>query len=507
MQTHIKLYNQSVRIESRDPTLIKYLEAFLQKFYTVTQKGFGKQEGTERLFASKLKGKPVWYLHRNQFAHFIHQLNIQNTPLTSFAYSKEDFRDYKVIKENYAIRDNWVLRDEQIPVNEFLKTKPEKSKLIPLVTGSGKSLISLYAIGELKQRMGMIIQSQFIEKWVSDIATIHVAKTKDVMVISGSKAVASIIQMAKEGEVPYSYYIFSSRTMQDYITMYENEPELCVEMYGCEPVELFALLGIGILLVDETHMAFHAVYKAIIHTNVKYQIGLSATLITDDTVISRTHKVVYPTCDTYGDNMLKKYMDVYAIAYTLSPNLMRNIKTTNYGSTYYSHTAFEQSIMKQKYYLDSYYRIVKTTIEDYYTEYFMENDKLVVFVATIALATIFTERLAKDYPSKKVVRYCEEDDYDEMLTGDFIISTPQSLSTGIDIPHLRVAIQTVSIASAVTNLQSAGRLRYLKDRDVKFCYLYCQNIPKHNQYHLARVELFKNRAASYSYHRSRVNFG
>lgn len=769
MQTHLKIYNQSVRIETRNPALKARLENFLAKYYTLIQKGFGKAESTEKLFASKLKNRPIWYLHRNQFAHFLHELKNIGEDLGE--YSKEDFRDYKIAEEDYIIRPNWVLREDQIPVKDFLVTNPVHSKLIPLVTGSGKAqpldarikipggwstmgemkvgaeviakdgtttivtgvypqgvtpvyevkladgrvtkaskdhlwhvyifndlsnseelvtttelktlirlrktriyldlcdseqspdkelpispyqfgreihegkqdiiseeylnashkqrleliqgisdnapdivagrrryiislptrelakqfqylirsiggycsldqkgytvtvkhkdvhklltkeeqvskfewtnvrkidrlirvtsvikvgeeetqcisiehesklyitddfivthntMISLYAVGELKQRLGIIILPQFAEKWMSDVIGVHDAEPKDVMMIQGSKSVASIIQMAKDGDIKSKYFIFSSRTIQDYISMYENEPDMCVEMYGCEPTELFPLLGIGVLLIDETHMAFHSTYKTIIHTNVKYQIGLSATLMSDDTVVARTHKVVYPSNATYGDNMLKKYMDIYAIAYSLNPSLMNKIKTTNYGSTYYSHTAFEQSIMKNKHFLDNYYRIVKTTIDDYYVEHYMEKDKLVVFVSTIALATIFVKRLEEDYPNKKVVRYCEEDSYDEMLTGDFIVSTIGSLGTGIDIPNLRVVVQTVSIASAVSNLQSAGRLRYLKDRDVKFCYIYCESLPKHKQYHLQRVETFKSRAASYSYRRSRVSFG
>jgi len=51
-----------------------------------------------------------------------------------------------------------------------------------------------------------------------------------------------------------------------------------------------------------------------------------------------------------------------------------------------------------------------------------------------------------------------------MIGAEIVVTTPQSLSTGIDKPNLRVVIQTVSISSEVTNVQSAGRLRDLKDR-------------------------------------------
>ena len=106
------------------------------------------------------------------------------------------------------------------------------------------------------------------------------------------------------------------------------------------------------------------------------------------------------------------------------------------------------------------------------------------------------------YPDFKIRRYCEEDSYEDMLGGDIIVSTVLSAGTGLDIPHLRVCIQTVCISSQVSNIQSLGRLRKLSDRDVKFCYLYANNIGKHKDYHMKRVELFKPRVANIAYRQS-----
>ena len=75
----------------------------------------------------------------------------------------------------------------------------------------------------------------------------------------------------------------------------------------------------------------------------------------------------------------------------------------------------------------------------------------------------------------------------------------------MDIPNLRVVIQTVSVSSIQANIQNFGRLRKLKDRDTKYCYLYCNNIPKQKDYHMRRVELFRDRAASIVYRQSRCN--
>lgn len=505
MHVKIKVYNQSVSLRLYNSRLAQYLQNFLDKYYTVIQKGFGgaNAETVPKVFVSKIPYLEEVILHRNQFTHFLHHLQTLGEPLTN--YEMEDCKTYDIVKEDYKNREQWKLRDEQIPVNEFLKDNPVKSKLVPLATGSGKTILALYTIGELKSRLGIIVLSQFVEKWISDITQIHETTSKDIMLIQGAKSIAGIVNMAREGTLSSKYFVFSARTMHDFISLYESDPTLCLEMYGIAPLDLFPLLGIGILLIDETHMAFHSIYKTIIHTNVEYQIGLSGTLISEDAVVSRAHRVVYPKSVTYHDTLQKQYMDIYAIAYGINPHLLqtKRIKTVNYGTTAYNHIAFEKSIMKDKRLFESYFNVVKGVIEDYYIPDYDKRDSLVIFVASIAMAILFVDRLKKLYPNKTVVRYCENDPYDEMIDAEIVVSTPQSLSTGIDKPNLRVVIQTVSISSEVTNLQSAGRLRDLKDRDTKFCYIYSDNIPKQKEYHRKREQMFTPRSKTFSLRRSR----
>lgn len=505
MTNRLTIYNLSVCLETNDFILKNHINNFLEKYYTIKQKSFsGKGDGEDKVYASKIRDKSIWQLHTTQFIHLYQYLKEINYPFK--LDEKIDETDYKVVDTNFKARDNWVLKEKQVPVYEFLINDPVKSKLIPLVMGAGKTSISLISIAALKKRLAIVILPTFIEKWVSDICQVHEAASKDVMVIQGSKSLAAIIAMAKEGELKHNYYIFSSRTMQDYISAYEDDPESCIESYGCSPIELMPLLGIGILLNDEAHMNFHSIFKILIYSNVKYQIGLSATLLSEDHTTRRVHKVVYPDKAVYGDNLLVKYADVYPIAYSMSEDYKRHIKTTNYGSNNYSHIAFEQSILRRDRYLHLYYKLIKTTIDDYYINDYKENDKVIIFVSTVNLATKLTEFLKDQYPDKIVNRYCEDDDYEDLMTAEMIVSTVISAGTGVDIPNLRVGIQTVCISSPVSNLQSFGRLRQLPDRDVKFCYTYCNNIPKQKQYHLKRVELFSDRAANIIYRQSRVNF-
>ena len=139
MQTTLKFYNQSVGIQTRDDRLIKKIEQFLDQYYTVNQKGFGANSEASllKIYASVVSDYNTVLLHRNQFTHFLHWLQLRNEVLEN--YRTEDYRVYEVTKEDYIIRPKWQLREDQKPVNEFLKDNPIKSKLVPLATGSGKA--------------------------------------------------------------------------------------------------------------------------------------------------------------------------------------------------------------------------------------------------------------------------------------------------------------------------------------------------------------------------------
>lgn len=504
MSVKLLKFNLSVCLEVKDPRLTRMVSDFLDKFYTSKQQGFGANQDTDdKMFASRVKNSGIFFLHNRQFAHLYHYLKDQGVTLV--ASEVEDYRDYIVKKTKYKVREGWKLREGQVPVSEFLLDDPSGSKLVPLATGSGKTATALITLGVLKKRFAIIILPFLMDKWVQDIVEIHDANTEDVLLVQGFKALATLIDMAKEGDVDCEYFLISNRTMQDFIKAYETDPDSCIEMYGCSPIELFPLLGIGVLLIDEVHMSFHSVFKTLIHTNVEFQIGLSATLISEDPLVTRIHNVVYKKENVYGDRMIQKYADVYPITYNIQEDKMRFIKTANYGSKNYSHIAYEQSIMKNHSLLQSYFKLIESVAEDYFNQFYMENDKLIIFVSTIKFATILTERMEQFFPKLLVSRYCEKDLYEDMIKADVIVTTVLSAGTGLDIPNLRVGIQTVCISSTVMNIQSLGRLRKLKDRDVKFCYLYTNNIPKQYQYHRKRMEIFADRVATITQRRSRVD--
>lgn len=510
MLTAITLYNLSVQLETQDSRLQQLADNFIKTFYTSVTEGFGvNAEPIVKTFATTIPKYNVFYFTNTQFKHF-------NVYLKGMGYTFKDYefinkRDYEHIVEDYKVRDGWVLREEQEPVAEFIEECVTGTRLLPLATGSGKTFIALNSLGRLKNRFAIVIMPTFIDKWIEDVQEIHKAEDKDIVVIRGAKAIRDVAENMRDGVADWKYYIFSLPTLRNFNTDFENNPRLCEEKYGVTPLDLFPLLGIHTMLVDEVHLSFHAVYKLLLLSNVKFLLGLSATMIPNDALEARAYNSVFSDENTYHDSMIKKYIKLFPMTYNADNKALSKMRWSsrrnkfNRSSGVYSHAMFEQSIMKYKSLLKSYFKVIEEPFDHYYLGEYLPEDKCIIFVYTVEMATLLKDYLSNKYPDKVVKRYVQDDSYDEMLTGDVIVTTIGSAGTGLDIPNLRVGIQTVSVSSPKSNIQSMGRLRKLKDRDVKFIYLYCAQVDKQVGYHKLRLELFQDRVAQITRVRCRQN--
>lgn len=503
----VQYFNLSVSLATNVQNLANYIEEFLRKFYTVKGQSYNSSDSDSSLdkrFVGKLKNQNVYLFHVNQFLHLITYLREIGYELTDVV--KTDHRDYTIAKEDYQVKPGWKPNEEQEPMVEFLTSSPTKSKLLGLRTGGGKTVVSLISLAKIGWRTGIVILPQYIDKWCGDIPNVHVATTKDVMVVQGSKALRGLVALAKDNEYVGRYIVFSSRTLQEFIFQFEEDPALCVQIYGCTPLELMPLLGIGVVLVDESHQHFHAIYRILIYSNVKYQIGLSATLLSDDNVVTRAHNVVYPKQFVYDTGSFIRYTDVYALSYYIPDTMIRKVKFTNYGSHNYAHTAFEQSIMRDRDLKAFHLKLWGNAIEDFYVDPYEKGDTCMIFVATVKLASFLTGYLRDKYPEYNVQRYCEDDPFENLEEADIVVTTIISAGTAVDKANLRTVIQTVSVSSTVANIQNLGRLRQLKDgKDTRFVYFFAENIRKQTTYHYKRKELFRDRVKTQSIRKARIH--
>lgn len=505
MLTTLTLYGLSIQIETKDEKLQYLISRFIEEYYTSQQKGFGfnAPEQVEQ-YISYIEDQQAVLMPNKQFKHFLYFLKTRGYEFKD--YTLVDKKNTNPTKGNYKVKSNWKIRDNQIPCRDFIENDPKGNKLLPLTMGTGKTFIALNSLANIGDKFCVLIMPTFTEKWISDILEIHESERQEICVINGSPdksifTIEKLIKQVKEyGEVPWRYFILSLVSFRNYITKFETNSEAAMEEYGCSPQELFPLLGVGSLLVDETHLAFNSLFKCLTYSNVKFQLGLSATLIPTNALEDRVYKCIYEGDEIFPDKMIKKYIKCYPVGFNANRERVKKLRWTNNfrqkNKGAYNHTAYEKSIMKSPELLRNYVAIIRETFDALYISDKMEKDKCVIFVATIKMVRYLTELFATLYPSLNVQGYCEDDSYEEMLKADVIFSTIGSAGTGIDIPHLRVAIQTVSVSSPKSNLQTLGRLRVLSDRDVKFAYLYCFQIQKQMGHHKERMDIFKEHIVS-----------
>ena len=155
--------------------------------------------------------------------------------------------------------------------------------------------------------------------------------------------------------------------------------------------------------------------------------------------------------------------------------------------------------------LTDYIEMMLDMVDKYYIKYGEEQDydfknpKCVLFFSTVDMCTIMTKKLKDVYKHLKVQKYTAEDKYEDMIESDIIVSTPNSLGTGIDVPNLITAIQTVSIGDQQLNIQAAGRLREIKGKDVLYVCLQTDSIVKQQQLKLKRLNTLRDRVRNIKY--------
>lgn len=428
----------------------------------------------EAMYGAAFRDRSQYHFHRHCIDNFM-----DFCKMNSISYSHEVVPLYEPVKVEYKAKGE--TRDYQEGQIDYA-TSPGRTKLIGLQTGKGKTFCALQATGEIGVRTAISLRGGFVHRWVPDISAILGLKPKEMYVIRGAKDMINLIDEAKRGELKVKLMIFTSSTLDMFYTHFTSTNG-DVEKYGCNPLDLWKLLGVGFVIRDEVHMEFHKNFRQDLFSHILKVLSLSATLISSDSTMSRMHTLMYPPDSRAPVIPYDKYIAASALTYCLkNPG---KVKTTQRGRRDYSHTAYEDWIMTDKNRLLTYESIVTKWVLDHYIKHSVEGQKAVVFCATVKLCTQLQATLQKKFPDKRVRRFVASDPKEHLTDVDIIVTTILSAGTAQDIEGLRYTLMTVNINSMQSNVQTLGRLRRLKDwPDVipEFYYLICLDIPKHVEY-------------------------
>lgn len=478
--------------------------------------GHGKQKTKreiDKTFASANKERTHFRMLNACYDDFIQYMSSRG--IAEDIWKVEDVRMYVPVIADFKCTFPHPLREKQVEIKGFISTKPEKpllpsmhyypQRVIPLQMGGGKTLIALYMAAYFGFRTMIEVSKRYRENWLSNVcgedAKLDVDPS-EVLVIQSHTDLVRAIRKAKSKYEKFDYKIIIAHktTISGFINAYvRGEPEF--KEYGIKVEDLYKVLGIGLLIRDEVHEELHANAKQDLHRHVPLVINLSATLEFDDPKVEEMCKLVFPLNDRFNAGEWNKYIDVLAMRYNL--DLPTKLKWYQYKNGPYNQAEFEKSILKDPVKFELYACFLTDLATEYFQLVYEPGDKLAVYAHTIAMCTQLREYFADRFPSFTVNRYVGEDDYEDLMSAEIVITTPGSAGTGQDIKGLRRVIMSNAIKSSQKNFQVAGRLRELFEldsngvvRDVAFLYLVCNDIQQQVDYHYFKRSKFRGKMKS-----------
>ncbi|MNH68834.1 hypothetical protein D3C73_209210 [compost metagenome] len=503
----IDVYSHGLRVT--DVTTDRDLQAMLAFCRPLIEMGYEKQgrrfvpKGL-RTFAAATRNRKEFSFHRNQLdalkRHLFGNLGYAQhlVPITHHVVSKDILP-----KVQFDVRKMFPPRERQVGIIEYVLDDQNPKwdpiiKMVTLQTGGGKTYVAQYCMNKLELRTAIHFKGGYVSRWKDDLEETFKFKRGEFLIVRGGKDMIALQQMALDGDLDkLQVVIITAGTMREYLKNYE-ESNGNSKLYPIKPIDFYPKTGIGFRVTDELHQEFHNNYRIDLYTHTYKTLGLSATMVSSDAFKNRMYDVGYPTQQRHDGGGYNVYIGVTAILYHMDPE----VRIKFMGAQGYSHTTFEESVMRHKGLLKSYLKIIDHAIYNRFVSVREEGQKALVFFARVDLCTLFVERLRKMYPELNVVRYVgsEGDSYEELLEADIGVTTIGSGGTAIDIKNLRCSFMSTAIDSRQSNEQVLGRTRPLigwPDVTPEFIYFGCLEIEQHCKYHRNKLEFFKGKVVSH----------
>lgn len=488
---HVRIFN--IQFKIRRP--------FQDFAFRQTQMEWVREKGKNVLKPTKLFGTKLY--DGQEYRFLTRQWEQLKLSLKDQGYREEWWKEE--VKElshpapaSFPMKEHFKPRDNQpLVINYLLERNERRLKLVTEQPGFGKGFCSISMLAALNVRTVAILKPVYLQKWKEELLEKTYLEEEDIVIIQGSSQLKNIIKLAVDGMLEAKAILISNATYRNFITEYEEDPYRFQESgYRCEPSEFFQKVKAGVLLIDEVHQEFHAIFKALLYTHIHVVVGMSASLEDTNHFLERMYLTAFPREIRYIPPEIVKYIECYSIGYLFrKPEWVR---TTERGSNFYSHSAFEESIMRIPSYLKSYQEMILNIAKAHFFDDYQEGDKLMILVARIDFATLICNYFKSLYPHLDVRRYAPSagDPYENVIAPDIRVAMPGGAGTGTDIPGLTCLIHSVSIFSIKANRQNPGRLRNIQGRSVKYCFLYCKQLPKHVSTHNFRKKVMATHVKS-----------
>lgn len=442
------------------------------------------------------------YYHSEVKADLIEFLKVYNTPIDEIKV-KPPYTPQKVDFSSHTLS---IKEPEDSPfvyqngVIDFALKDNRKHTVLEVQTGRGKTAMAMKIAVVLSSLTMVVTKAGYTPKWVEDLTEEKNSlnlKKKELIWLKTFDDMVGLIHHAQDNNglesLKCKVILTSSHLLDGYI-----EKALTGRYDVPHPINLMELLGVGLMVLDESHLLFRMNYHARLMFQQPYLVDLSATLKpnSNDRFAIARYGEAFPKRNRYTKIGYNKYIDAISLYYRLQSDKI--IGQVN-RMPMYSHVQFEEKLMRQKRTKIRYFEMIEKIMIDFWKKDYQKGQRALIFFSLKKMCTEFREWLKPRHPELNVVRYIQGDNYKNFLAGDVGISTYGKAGTAVDVKGLLLSIVTVPMSKDQANLQILGRTRVDRvwNKTPKVVFLHAKGISKHRRYDVERGKLFKGKVKNH----------
>jgi hypothetical protein len=434
----------------------------------------------------------VYCIHHIDFNHYNNDVsNLQlmkhsdhiqlHSEYTKYNFNQGVPKYSKAISiEKYGIEDTYDISCKD-PYNNFVANGI-------VIHNSGKTFIAINSIANI-QKPTIILASGLMDQWYKELKKYLIIDSSDIYIVQGYPSLKKLF----EQDIKPKIIICSIGTMRPYVKKEGNYIDL-------PPYEEFLkIFNIGVKVLDEAHLNFHAGCLIDLYGSVDVNIYLTATFISANSSVKKIFNNYFPEHIIYDEVEYDKYTDV--VFYLYNGTVPEKMCITPRG---YNHAKYEDYLLKHdNLLLDWLDRILTPLLNmHYFNKGYVGKKKALIFCYRADMVEMVARFIHDRNPNCKVSKYLAEDSDDVLTDFDIIVSTHKGAGTGKDISDLALVINTISYRAPTTSKQVIGRLRKPKDGTqteyVDMCNI---NLKSHIRHFRDRRDIIRGCCKSYKEYR------
>lgn len=388
-------------------------------------------------------------------------------------------------KVNYQFK--FKLRDNQREAVDYALEGYKTMRCLELPTGFGKTVCAIKVACEIGNPF-MVVVNGLLDQWEERILEATNIKKEEIARIQAIDSIHELMDRIHKDNLP-KVLLCTMSTLRN----------LCVHEGNYSKLPLVQTIinkcGIGLKIVDEAHLMFHASCTVDLSCDVRYNLYLTATFNNDNKSMNRIFNNYYHP-GIRMTVMPECYTDVFAYSYLIHVSTKRCM--TNYG---YSHAKYEQMLLRKNNAYGFYSNVLLPLLDCYYfANPKMKNKRALIFCSTINMIDAMVAHIKETVGTKyKVSRYTSDEPESVLSENDILVATMKGCGVGNDIPDLAFILNTISFKGYNITKQAFGRLRKPRGDD-EHIYVDIRNvaIPAHEMHYISRRQLLSTISKSYS---------